>query len=362
VPSHVERARDTPTRLDGPAIGPGDWIGRYRIRDVLAGGGMGLVYKASDRDLGRRIAIKVLHGRGRTDLAFTGRRERLLREAQALAQLSHPNIVSVYDVGKADDRLFVAMEYVEGHSLRDWLAERPRSVAEILSVFVQAGRGLAAAHASGIIHRDFKPTNVLVGIDGRVRVVDFGLARGLYDDCAQGVDGDVTRPGMLSTPLTDANIVLGTMGYISPEQLLERQATPRSDQFSFCVALYEALYGERPYPGNDVIQIASRYREGRIEPLAGRTGVPRRIHRCLLRGLQTDPEERYPSMTALLRDLDRRPTQHWRHLAATTLILATAWIAAYAAVWFHQSVFPGAQTTRPPDGHCSQPKIVNKSP
>jgi len=315
---------------------------------------MGLVYKASDRDLGRRLAIKVLHGRGRTDVAFTGRRERLLREAQALAQLSHPNIVSVYDVGTADDRLFVAMEYVEGHSLRDWLAERPRSVREILAVFVQAGRGLAAAHASGIIHRDFKPTNVLVGIDGRVRVVDFGLARGLYDECARGVDGDVTRPGMLTTRLTDANIVLGTMGYISPEQLLERQATPRSDQFSFCVALYEALYGERPYPGSDVLQIASRYREGRIEPLAGRMGVPRRLHRCLLRGLRIDPEDRYPSMTALLRDLDRRPTQGWRRFGATALILATAWIAAYAAVWFHHSVFPGSDSRGPSAAQCTE--------
>lgn len=317
---------------------------------------MGLVYKASDHELGRRLAIKVLHGRGRTDLSFTGKRERLLREAQALAQLSHPNIVSVYDVGTANDRLFVAMEYVEGQSLRDWLAERPRSVSEIMEVFLQAGRGVAAAHAAGIIHRDFKPTNVLVGIDGRVRVVDFGLARGLHDDCAGNGNGngngEVTRPGMLSTRLTDANIVLGTMGYISPEQLLERQATPRSDQFSFCVALYEALFGERPYPGNDVLQVATRYREGRIEPLSSRMGVPRRIHRCLLRGLRVDADERYPSMTALLRDLDRRSRHRWRQLGATTVLLGTAWIAAYAAVWFHHAVFPGATSQSSAPAEC----------
>jgi serine/threonine protein kinase len=314
---------------------------------------MGLVYKASDHDLGRRLAIKVLNGRARNDLGLTGRRERLLREAQALAQLSHPNIVSVYDVGTADDRLFVAMEYVEGQSLRDWLAERQRSISEILAVFLQAGRGLVAAHASGIIHRDFKPTNVLVGVDGRVRVVDFGLARALHDEDAG--DGETTRPGMLTTRLTDANIVLGTMGYISPEQLLERQATPRSDQFSFCVALYEALFGERPYPGNDVVEVATRYREGEIEPPPSGLGVPRRIHRCILRGLRVDPDERYPSMAALLGDLDQRPGQRWRQLGATTLLLGAAWIAAYAAVWFHHAVFPGTETQSPPATHCSEP-------
>jgi serine/threonine protein kinase len=346
VPAYIERDEESPSRYEPLPLARGDRIGRYTIRSLLAEGGMGMVFRAVDRQLGRRVAIKLLRPRTVDGTALFGHRDRLLREAQALAQLSHPNIVTIYDVGTTKGSLFIAMEYVDGRSLRAWLAQRRRPWHEIAAVFVQAGRGLAAAHAAGIVHRDFKPGNVLIGRDGRVRVLDFGIARGLDDDQAARSDqslteSDITRPEMLSARLTDVNIVLGTAGYIAPEQLFQKPVTPRSDQFSFCVALYEALFGVRPYPGKDGLEVARAFRKGCIAAPEKKQRIPRRMRRALVRGLAVDPDLRHPSMDTLLCELEACPAERPRPVASAVLLLSTACLAAYGALWFHEHVFPG---------------------
>jgi tetratricopeptide (TPR) repeat protein len=282
------------------ALARGAAVGRYLVLDRIGAGGMGVVYAAYDPELDRRVALKLL----RPD-RFTGEvdRLRLLREAQALARLADPNVVAVYDAGTFGDRVFVAMELVEGETLRQWLGAGSRSWREILDRFLPAGRGLAAAHAAGLVHRDFKPENVLLGRDGRVRVVDFGLAEAAPEP-----------GGELATPLAECGLVLGTPAYMAPEQIRGLAADARSDQFSFCVTLYEALYGERPFAGT----------APRGAP-AG-TKVPGWLRAVVLRGLKASPEERYPSMAGLLRDLERDP-EAVRRLwlaAAVVVILAGA--------------------------------------
>lgn len=361
VPEFIDREEDSAEPIGSKRFGPGDHIGRYRIRSVLARGGMGVVLGAADRQLGRRVAIKVVRPPASDELAVPARRERLLREAQALAQVSHPNIVGIYDVGTADDALFIAMEYVEGTDLRGWLQTHEPGWRQVMDVFLQAGEGLAAAHAAGIVHRDFKPANVLVGNDGRVRVADFGLARAMEleleldpEPAANDEISSVTRPAMLSARLTDVNIVLGTAGYIAPEQLLRQHVGPHTDQFSFCVALYEALFGVKPYAGADVIDMVQRFKRGQIEPPRRRPpGLPRRVRRALLRGLQMDPALRHPSMGSLLRELrDERPTVAAR-LGGAALVAGTALLAAYAAVWAHDAITSGPPV--PAGAECEDP-------
>src|SRR5690606_1441989 len=233
----------------------GATIGRYVVLAPLGRGAMGTVLAALDPELDRKVALKVLH-----ETARGGDRARLQREAQALARLSHPNVMILHDVGTWVDpaggrHVFLAMELVVGHTLSDWLASAPRSVDAIVAVFAQAGRGLAAAHAAGLVHRDFKPHNVLVGSDGRVRVTDFGLARSFGEDTRPPITVD-THTGPISLPelalhetLTRTGEWVGTPAYMAPEQLQGGAADPRADQFAFCVALYEALHGQRPFAG-----------------------------------------------------------------------------------------------------------------
>jgi serine/threonine protein kinase len=318
---------------------PGDRIGRFVVQQPLGQGGMGVVYGAVDPELGRRVAIKLV----RTGNRGTHERlaARLRREALALARLSHPQIIAIHDIGTTGRGTFMAMEYVRGPNLRRWLRTAPRSTTEILEVFMQAAEGLAGAHAAGLVHRDFKPTNVMVGDDGRVKVLDFGLARGspTEDPWLDAMDDS-----LLYKRMTKTDVVLGTTGYMAPEQLFGLDAGPRSDQFSFCVALFEALYGERPYPGGNLVEVAASFNSGRRFTPPRRRRVPARVRRVLARGLSLQPDERYPTMTDLLDDLRRRRSPRWRAAAGLAALLGTAWASAATTVWVTQptpAVDPG---------------------
>ncbi len=228
-------------------------IGRYLVLEVLGSGGMGVVIAAYDPALDRKVALKLLHTLRREN---TGLRLRMEREARAMAKLSHPNVVTVHEVGEHDGDVFLVMEFIKGKDLRRWLVDRPADWRGVLEVFLQAGQGLAAAHRAGLIHRDFKPDNVFVGDDGRVRVGDFGLVRGwdaLHDEAA------VTQPHHESdTPglaLTLTGEILGTPAYMAPEQFSGQPADARTDQFAFCVALWEAMYGRRPFAGSSLAEL-----------------------------------------------------------------------------------------------------------
>ena len=283
-----------------PSLPRGELLGRYVVLETLGSGGMGSVHAAYDPELDRKVAIKVL----RTDQAGSASEShgaRLLREAQAMARLAHPNVITVYDVGTFGDQVFVAMELVDGETLGAWLTRERRAWPAIVRVFIAAGRGLAAAHAVGLVHRDFKPDNVLIGRDGRVRVLDFGLARQV--GAAEGPQPVIGASSeLLTSDLTRAGAIIGTPAYMSPEQHLGVTADARSDQYSFCVALYEALYGQRPYSAASYLGlVAAVTREPPRQPPRG--DAPTSLARIVLRGLERDPERRYPGMDALLADL-----------------------------------------------------------
>ena len=300
---------------------PGAALGRYRIERLLGQGGMGVVYAAFDPELGRRVAVKVI----RPELARYGAliAARLAREARAMAQVAHPNVIAVYDVGSGADEVFVAMELVEGRTLRDWLREGERSWRDVLEVFRAAGEGLAAAHDARLIHRDFKPDNVLIDRAGRVRVSDFGLARALAEEAAQGSDIGIAA-GSGTLELTRTGATVGTPAYMAPEQHGHRATDERSDQFSFCVALWEAVYGERPFPGDNALELADAVENGRRRP-APRRKAPGWLRRALERGLEVDPAARFPSMGALLRAIrPRRSRLVWGAAAAAGLVALAA--------------------------------------
>jgi serine/threonine protein kinase len=313
----------------GPLLEVGTSIGRYTVLEVIGTGGIGVVYAAYDPDLDRKVALKLLRPGSRTTPRFERRRARLVREAQALARLSHPHVVPVYDVGVYEDRVFVAMEFVEGSTLRGWLRHRPRSAADILDKYLQAGRGLAAAHAADIVHRDFKPDNVLVGHDGRVRVLDFGLATPTLDASSSGrlpitdsitrSGGGTQRLGLLDDPITSHGQVMGTPAYMAPEQARGEPPDARADQYSYCVSLWEAISGERPKPRDGSSEpISLRRRESMVE-------VPKHVLRALERGLDPNPSARFPDMDALLGALERRrwSRKRWALLGVGTGIAVT---------------------------------------
>lgn len=308
-------------------------IGRFTVDRELGSGGMGVVYAARDDELKRAVAIKLLRGAaGNSDIA----RARLKREARAMAQLSHPNVAQVHEVGEHEGEVFIAMELVDGTTLRHWQSDDAEDWRQILAMYVQAGRGLAAAHEQGIVHRDFKPDNVLVGADGRARVVDFGLAHAQSPDDRQGDPGDhgdhgdpdgTPAPGdsesdVLSDPITRSDAFLGTVAYMSPEQFAGEPTHSRSDQFSFCIALYEALHGVRPFAGDDVVAVAENVLAGAIDRPPAGVKLPVWLRRALLRGLAVTPDERFPSMDALLAVLDRDGRKkRIIAVAAATLVL-----------------------------------------
>ncbi|MFV8749609.1 WD40 repeat domain-containing serine/threonine protein kinase [Nannocystaceae bacterium ST9] len=288
-------------------------IGRFTIVRELGAGGMGVVYVAYDEQLDRRIAVKLLRGSD-TDVEA---KLRLQREAQAMARLSHPNVVTVHEVGTFHDQVFVAMEFIDGQDLRDWLAAERRDWRAIVAIFSRAGEGLAAAHDAGIVHRDFKPDNVLVGKDGRVRVADFGLAYAFDAVVAENstasptestkVTLDEESSGRLDVSLTKTGAVMGTPAYMAPEQFEGARTDARSDQFSFCVALWEGLYGRRPFVGENLVALSYAVMAGKLEPPPAESGVPAWLHAVLVRGLSPKAELRWASMRALLDALADDP-------------------------------------------------------
>ena len=305
-------------------------IHRFAVLRLLGEGGMGVVYSAYDEELDRRVAIKLVRDAG-GDGSFG--RSRILREAQAMAKVSHPNVVQVYEVGEFAGQVFVAMEFVKGVTLTDWLAEE-RPWEEVRDMFLQAGRGLAAAHAQGLVHRDFKPDNVLVGADGRARVLDFGLARRETEaGVARPSDSFVARVGqsgdVLSTNLTLAGTIMGTPAYMSPEQHRGEPADARSDQFSFSVALFEALHRQHPFPGETYHELSDAVLGGHLRPPPAGSRVPEWLTRALVTGMATDPADRHPSMDTLLAELgqDTAPPiarSRWLWPAVTVITAALA--------------------------------------
>ncbi|HEX3694338.1 MAG TPA: bifunctional serine/threonine-protein kinase/formylglycine-generating enzyme family protein [Polyangia bacterium] len=333
----------------------GAHIGRYVILERVGSGAMGVVYGAYDPELDRKIALKLLL-KPRGGAHKPGASARLLREAKAMARLAHPNVVAVHDVGLVDEQVFLAMEFLAGGTLRRWLQTEQRSWRQILDVFIAAGRGLAAAHAAGLVHRDFKPENVLLDKDGRPRVVDFGLAResgSTTEDESASLGGGAaaneitvdaaavaaasaaamgsrTGGGHLET-LTRTGALMGTPAYMAPEQFLGERADERTDQFSFCVALYEALYGERPFAGDDLISLSVSVTEGQVRALPKDRGVPTWVRRAILRGLRPNPVDRFPSMAWLIGALEDDPAiKRRRRLIAAGLagvVLASLFVA-----------------------------------
>jgi len=312
----------------------GATVGRYIIVDQLGAGGMGVVYSAYDPELDRKLALKLL----RDDTGRGERRARLVREAQALARLDHPNVVAVYDVGAIDDQVFIAMELVAGRTVAAWLAEAPRPWRDIIAVYQQAGHGLAAAHALGIVHRDFKPENVLIDQVGRVRVVDFGLARPtatsgdaitISDD---GEPSDDAPPAAFAVSLTRTGALVGTPGYIAPE-LAHGDTRAAGDQFSFCVAVWKALFDELPFAGTTAKELARAALDGELRPVPRSVRVPARIQRALIRGLSADPAKRFPTLQALLAELAGAPRR--KSFAAVLLVLAGGVTASAFALRSH---------------------------
>ena len=315
-----------PRTADVAGIAAGDFIGRYRVLEVLGAGGMGVVYGAFDPELQRKVALKLVRAEfAGLDIEL---RARLTREAQAMARIRHPNVITVFDVGTYADRLFVAMEVIDGWTLTSWQAARTRSVEEILRVFAAAGAGLAAAHAAGLVHRDFKPDNILIGGDGHVCVTDFGLVRpvaGDVDESEEPSSPDATVEG----ELTRAGAVVGTPAYMAPEQMRGAPADGRADQFSFCVALFEALYGVRPFPGKSLAELEGAILGGQ-RLRARRKGVPASVKRALARGLAGDAAARFDSMDALLRAL--APPRRRSVAFATAAVAGFVGVSALAGV------------------------------
>lgn len=333
---------------------------RYVVLDRLGTGGTGAVYRGYDPELDRKVAIKLLHVRHDDPQRAREARARLLREAQAIAQLSHPNVVAVYDVGTYADHesaglrersagtarpdpegVFMVMEFVDGMDVAQWLGVRRRGWREVLDVFLAAGRGLAAAHDAGLVHRDFKPANVLLGADGRVRVLDFGLARAAGP--ASGQDPDPTPPepqdqtedpttgSALEHPLTRLGTVMGTPAYMAPEQHRGDPADARADQFAFCVALYDAIYGGLPFRGDTIDALHRAKRRADIVRPERARDAPTWVHPVIERGLQPDPARRYPDMGTLLAALEHggRVRRRWALTAGVGIVASLGLAGAF---------------------------------
>ena len=316
----------------------GTRINRYVLGDVLGAGGMGVVYRAFDPDTKRDVALKLVRPEASVGTPASQGQARLLREAQAMARLSHPNTVGVFDVGTADDQVFIAMELIDGVNMGSWLRERPRPWRDVVGVMQQAGRGLEAAHQAGLVHRDFKPENVLIGRDGRVCVVDLGLARPMSaprGELSLAANTQVAKLQAIVTNAVDANLtrtgaVLGTPLYMSPEQHQSEKIDARTDQFSFCVSFYEALYGKRPFAADTRNELIYNVVHGQVSAPPPYARVPPWLHNLVMRGLSTAPSARYPSMTEMLDELDQNARRLWGGWSA----IASAAALAVALVIF----------------------------
>ncbi len=336
-----------------------DRVDRFPIISKLGEGGMGVVYSAFDEELDRRVAIKVVRGiRSLNESA----RQRMLREAKAMAKLSHPNVVQVYQAGLFEQGVFVAMEFIRGQTLSEWLglddppptaaSARAKSGAstgaagrtvvtrpwrEVVKMFLQPGRGLAAAHEAGLVHRDFKPDNVLVGEDGRARVLDFGLARVLDEEDEVEALGRSSLEQVReerrkeTADLTKTGTIMGTPAYMSPEQHLGLPTDARTDQFSFCVSLHEGLFGERPFRSKTLMELRVQVERGKIDPPSNPRDVPASVLEVIRRGLAVDPGERYPDMHTLLAELEKTiEPPAWRRWAWPLIALLSVAVMAIA--------------------------------
>ena len=318
-----------------PAPGADARIGPFVALRKLGEGTMGVVYAGYDVQLDRKVAIKLVHPHLLDNPEV---RVRMLREAQAMARLSSPHVVHVYQVGEHGDGIYIAMEYIDGLTLHEWLRARPRPWPQILRTVCDAGRGLAAAHHAGLTHRDFKPDNILVDAEDHARVLDFGLAQ----NDARGDPAALRRstlttsesqapelPG--STRLTQRGKTLGTPAYMSPEQHFAQPVDPLSDQYSFAITLYEALYGARPFAGDSWAEIRRQVARGVVPQPPLESRVPRRVYRALARGLAYDPGDRWPSLDALLAALEHDPWRARRRVAAMIGAIGAASTASYLA-------------------------------
>ncbi len=289
---------------------PGAVIARYRIVGKLGAGGMGVVYRAYDAQLDREVALKLL----RVGEDGTEGRTRMLREAKAAAKIRHANVVTVYDAGEAFGRVFIAMELIDGVTLKTFFRGKQRGWRAVIEVMLGAGEGLAAAHAAGLVHRDFKPDNVLVEAGGRVRVLDFGLARSAIE-----VDALTVRSGAPAiasdTPpvmrtLTQTGTLVGTPAYMAPEQHLSRGVDARTDQFSFCVTCFECLFGERPFAGDTQAELTMNVLDGRMQAPRERGDAPAELLAALQRGMSVHPADRWPALAELLAELRAIVVRH----------------------------------------------------
>ncbi|MFO0596444.1 MAG: protein kinase [Myxococcaceae bacterium] len=379
----------------GPRLAPGDTVGRYQLRGTLGAGAMGVVYDAWDPELARPVALKLVRAGIDSSASTAELHERLKREAQAMARLADPHVVAVFDVGRLDEQVFVAMEQVRGGTLASWLKEKPRTLDEVLARLMEAGRGLAAAHRAGLVHRDFKPENILIGEDGRARVTDFGLARvghaaarvesdsesagragiAVHGGHAAGrvesdsesagrtgitvhgahagarVESDSESAGRAgaavvasdSASVTRTGVAVGTPIYMAPEQLAGRPFDARADLFAFAVTCFEALTGARPWAASTLDGLVEARAAG--ADLAKLRTLPRALRRAIEQGLALDPAARWASMDAFLSALDPAPRRRRRAvvmvaLAAVALLSLVAWAsgprvdcAATASAW-----------------------------
>jgi eukaryotic-like serine/threonine-protein kinase len=307
----------TPAAIDRLAVG--QRFGRFEVRSVLGVGGMGVVFAAYDPMLDREVAIKVVATEQGVD--DTAAEERMVREAKAMAKLSHPNVVRVFEAGTSATGVFFVMELIAGTTLARWSSE-PRPWADVLAHFIAAGRGLAAAHARGFVHRDFKPANVLMGDDGRILVSDFGLVsvatRAVGSTAAVGVDRQLDL---------SSGVILGTPRYMAPEQHRQAAVDHRADQWAYCAGLYEALYRERPFAGDTRADVILRLESGVAPVPSDERDVPKRMRAILQRGLARDPDRRYSSMDGLLSELAHDPSlrrRRWMGLGAIAILTGVA--------------------------------------
>ncbi len=360
APASSSRALPSPLEIAAPVLKRGSCIGPFRIVEKLGEGGMGLVFKAYDPVLDRHVAIKVLQSRLFSGLGSNAARERLLREAQAMANVRHPNVITVYSVGTFRSQVYIAMEYIEGDTLRDWIDAGDQDWRDAVKLLRDAGNGLAAAHESGFVHRDFKPANVLLGTADRVLVTDFGLVSSESDpeQLEGSARNSLERPAVdpNSVSLTKTGTILGTPPYMAPEQHRGEPADARADQFAFCVTLYEALYGERPHRGSEYSELVGNIVNGTLKPTPRGTEVPDWVHDVVVRGLATAPDDRFDSMSDLLNALAMEPVQRpWWRGRLGAMALAAGVLGIFVALRWPTSDAPSANVvvtlnTRPAGG------------
>ncbi len=332
---------------DGPAPRK---IGRHLVIERVGAGAMGVVYAAFDPELSRKLAIKVLRTEEGLGSETGQAQQRLIREAQALARLSHPNVVQIYDVGTHDGHVYVAMEFVEGQTLRQWLRQQRRPTwPEILATLIPAGHGLAAAHRAGLVHRDVKPDNILIDEDGLARVVDFGLARASSGEASPDLEAEdgqrqqhrpsdvASSPRMgtidtLEESVTQTGALLGTPAYMAPEQWAGGPLDARSDQFAFCVVTWEALHDQRPFKASTLPLLGVKIVKGQLESPPAGTRVPPWLRAELERGMAPEPDRRHASMATLLDALTRDPARRRKRmvgaLGGAAVIGVSVWFGA----------------------------------